>query len=62
MPDIEILKNVRLELANDPEKFSKWEHNFVESLEQRLEERGDGFGLSLKERQVFKQIMVKANN
>ncbi len=60
IPDRDWVKSLRVDIANDPEKFSEWENNFVDSLMRQLERNGDGFGLTIKQKEVCDKIQEKA--
>lgn len=56
------VRELRVELANDPEKFSDWEHRFVDSLMEQSERLGGRypFELTPKQRIVVERIFDKA--
>ena len=58
--DGKLIHALMIELAADPENFSEWENDFVDSLNEQLARNGDGFGLTIKQRKVCEKLQQKA--
>ena len=58
--DTEKVREVCVEVANDPEKFSEWEQEFSDSLRRQVDRNGDGFSLSFKQKEVVNRMLNKA--
>ncbi len=61
MHDIELVKQLRIDIANDPEKFTSWEDTFIDSLVVQMERNKLTFLLTPRQREACEQIQDKAN-
>lgn len=58
-PDEQWVRQLQINIANDPENFSDWETTFVDSLGQQCDRLKEKFTLSVKQRGVCDRLTDK---
>jgi len=53
--------SLQVDLANDPEKFSEWEHSFIDSLGKQVKRDVHDFRLTTLQRATCQKIQAKAD-